>query len=166
MTEATSERPGGAPSFEVSPELADFLRAEGFPPGLDAQGANLTTPLMRAARLARIELVRELIRLGANLELRNADGNTALWLACFSNERAVVEALIDAGASLDNQNDNGATCLMYAASSGKAELVALLLARGCNPSLQSLDDFRAVDLASTVECLRLLRPARAAAPSA
>jgi uncharacterized protein len=142
----------------MSDTLKAFLLGEKFPAGgLDTTIDNATTPLMRAARLGRLEIVRELITLGANLELRNADGNTALWLACFSNDRAVVAALIDAGASLDNQNDNGATCLMYAASSGRHELVQLLLDRGADAQLRNYDDFRAGELASTVECLKLLR---------
>jgi rhodanese-related sulfurtransferase len=147
----------------MSTALRAFFKANGFPSGgLDVTIDNATTPLMRAARLGDLALVRELAALGAKLELRNADGNTALWLACFSNDAAVVKSLIDAGANLDNQNDNGATCLMYAASSGKHELVALLLGAGANAELLSLDDFRAVELASTVECLTLLKAVRSA----
>ncbi|MFM2418396.1 MAG: hypothetical protein RL385_3119 [Pseudomonadota bacterium] len=145
----------------MSPALRALFKSSGFPSGgLDVIIDNATTPLMRVARLGDLALVRELLALGAKLELRNGDGNTALWLACFSNDLAVVQALVDAGANLDNQNDNGATCLMYAASSGKHQLVALLLGAGANTELQSLDDFRAIELASTVECLRLLKSAQ------
>lgn len=141
-----------------SPALAAFLAEHCFPPdNLEATIENLTTPLMRAARLARLDIVDELIGLGARLDARNADGNTALWLACFANDARVVHRLIEAGANLDNQNDNGATCLMYAASSGKAALVNVLLGAGANPRIANLDDFRAVELASTIECLHLLR---------
>jgi rhodanese-related sulfurtransferase len=143
----------------MSEPLRAFLVAEKFPRGgLDTTIDNGTTPLMRAARFGKRALVEELVALGAKLEPKNADGNTALWLACFSGDLDVVSALIEAGANLDNQNDNGATCLMYAASSGKADLVALLLAAGANAELQNFDDFRALDLASTIDCLRLLRP--------
>ena len=85
------------------------------------------------------------------------DGNTALWLACFGGDAAVVQRLIAAGARLDNQNDTGATALMYCASSGRDALVGLLLGAGADASLRTLDDFRAVDLAATVDSLRLLR---------
>jgi hypothetical protein len=46
---------------------------------------------------------------------------------------------------------------MYAASSGKPDLVALLLEEGADPDLRNQDDSRAVDLASTWECLARLR---------
>ena len=68
-----------------------------------------------------------------------------------------MELLINAGIDLDNQNDNGVTVLMYAASSGKTDAVKLLLEKGANPHLRNLDDFRAIEFASTVEILKLLR---------
>mgnify|MGYP005816343407 CR=1 FL=1 len=141
-----------------SAALWDFLAEQGFPtPAIDAVADNRMTPLMKAARAARRDLVDELIDRGADLEARNTDGNTALWLACFGGDAEVVQRLIAAGARLDNQNDNGATALMYCASSGRDALVELLLGAGADASLCTLDDFRAVDLAATVGSLRLLR---------
>jgi hypothetical protein len=40
-----------------------------------------------------------------------------------------------------------------------------LLALGADASLRTQDDFSAVDMAASVECLRLLRPARQPIPS-
>jgi ankyrin repeat protein len=48
---------------------------------------------------------------------------------------------------------------MYAASAGKAEIVDCLLAMGASTSLETLDGFTPLDLASTIECLNLLRRA-------
>lgn len=144
----------------MSPELADFLAQHHFPPdqlsALQADGR--FTPLMRACKQGRLDLVDELLTLGVDLAITNADGCNALWLACYHGAPALIERLIDAGIDIDRQNDNGATCLMYVASNGKAELVSLLLARGANPRLRNLDDFSALDLAATPACLKLLRP--------
>jgi rhodanese-related sulfurtransferase len=117
------------------------------------------TPLMRAALEGRADLVDELLRLGADLRLRNADGNNVLWLACVANHLPTVLRLIQEGIDLDNANDSGATALMYAASSGKADILALLLQAGADPHLRNQDDFQALDLASTWVCLELLRHA-------
>jgi len=68
-----------------------------------------------------------------------------------------MDVLIRAGIALDHQNDNGATCLMYAASTGKHAVVDMLLASGADPLLTTLDDFSALDMAATIECLHLLR---------
>lgn len=143
---------------ELSAALQVFMAEEGCAAArIDAAAAHGMTPLMKAARAARLDLVDELIRLGADLEARNTDGNTALWLACFGGDAAVVQRLIAAGARLDNQNDTGATALMYCASSARDALVGLLLDAGADAHLRTQDDFRAVDLAATVGSLRLLR---------
>ncbi|GMU44476.1 MAG: hypothetical protein AMXMBFR25_24620 [Lysobacterales bacterium] len=149
---------GGDTAPVTSAPLQEFMFREGFTtPNIDAVADNGMTPLMKAARAARRDLVEELINLGADLEARNSDGNTALWLACFGGDAEVLRRLIAAGAQLDNQNDNGATALMYCASSGRDALVELLLGAGADAHLHTLDDFRAVDLAATVGSLRLLR---------
>ena len=141
-----------------SAALQAFMAEEGFAAArIDATTEHGMTPLMKAARAARRDLVEELIALGADLEARNTDGNTALWLACFGGDAAVVQRLIAAGARLDNQNDTGATALMYCASSGRDALVGLLLDAGADAHLRTQDDFRAVELAATVGALRLLR---------
>jgi ankyrin repeat protein len=68
-----------------------------------------------------------------------------------------VRQLQAAGIAVDNQNDVGATPLMYTASSGKSEMVSLLLELGANARLQNVDGTNAGEMASTLECLALLR---------
>jgi thiosulfate/3-mercaptopyruvate sulfurtransferase len=120
----------------------------------------LFTPLMQASRQGDAALVARLIQSGADVHARNADGNNALWLACVAGSLEAMDLLITAGISSNNQNDNGATCLMYAASAGKAPVVGRLLEAGADSNLQSLDGFTALDMASTLECLQLLRRAK------
>lgn len=109
------------------------------------------------AGLGRDELVDELLACGVDVQARNSDGNNALWLACVSNNGALVRRLIDAGIDLDNHNLTGATALMYTASSGKADMLQILLQNGADPMIRTNDDYLAVDLAATMECLKLLR---------
>ena len=140
--------------------LQAWLLGHGFPPdGYDAVVADRTTPLMRASYPSRPDIVRALIDAGVALNSRNADGNNALWLACVSNDSDTIDALIAAGIDLENRNDNEATSLMYAASSGKANLLEKLLTAGALLHHQTLDGFTALDIASTLDCLRLLRGA-------
>lgn len=142
-------------------ELDSWLVEHGFPPdGREALIANLTTPLMTAARLGSQAVVRQLLREGVNVNIRNADGNNALWFACVGEDLSIMDKLIAAGADIDNRNDNGATCLMYAASAGKAAVVAHLLAAGASLNHVTLDGFTALDVAATLDCLRLLLAAQ------
>lgn len=141
-----------------SQELAEFITEYHFDPvNLNSKWHHALTPLMRAALLGRDDLAEELLEHGVNIHLHNADGNNALWLACVSGNTTLVQRLIDAGIDLDNRNLTGATTLMYTASSGKSEMMKLLLDNGADPFIRTDDDYLAVELAATVECLQLLR---------
>lgn len=149
---ATANPSGKAPA----PELAAWLAREGFI-GPDGRGAHGNTPLMVAAWRGAGAIVEALLSHGVALAATNADGNNALWLACVHGDPKGVERLVAAGVPINHANDVGATCLMYAASSGKAEVVRVLLALGAEPALRSQDDFSALDMAASLDCLRLLR---------
>jgi thiosulfate/3-mercaptopyruvate sulfurtransferase len=143
--------------------LKAWLENQGFPTAnslqqtLHGRIAYATTPLMYAARLGRIGYIGDLLSRGADPREMNADGNGALWFACFAGSAPCVNALIKAGAPLDSQNVNGATALIYAASAGKIEIVRLLLDAGADATLETLDGFTALDVAATRACLVLLR---------
>lgn len=148
------------PALEVhsSRALADFIEQYHFDrDNLDSPWDHALTPLMRAALLGRDDLAQELLAHGANIHLRNTDGNNALWLACVSGNTTLVRMLIDAGIDLDNRNLTGATALMYTASSGKPEMMQILLENGADPLIRTDDDYLAVELAATAECLQMLR---------
>ncbi|OYZ75612.1 MAG: hypothetical protein B7Y12_12400 [Rhizobiales bacterium 24-66-13] len=138
--------------------LDAWLQAQGFAPGaVEGAIANGTTPLMKAAHTGALAMAGALIAAGARLNARNADGNTALWLACVGRHFDMIDLLVEGGIDLDTANDNGATALMYASSAGLADVVARLLERGADIRPETLDGFTALDLAGNVECLTLLR---------
>ena len=149
-----------APAPASPPSMSEWLRARGYRgDAIDETIGNRTTPLMQAAREGDAAAVQALLQAGANLHAENADGNQALWLACFAESPQPLDLLIDSGARVDHQNHHGSSCLMYAASSGKVEVARRLLKAGASVALRSLDDYTALDMASTLECLRLLREA-------
>ena len=145
----------------MTPQLSAFLTEHGFQSNdINApQADGRFTPLMRAAKLGRLDLVDELLALGVDLNALNADGCNALWLACYNGSHELIERLIAAGVNIDQQNGNGASALMYVASNSKPDLVKLLLEKGANPKLKNFDDSTALDLAASLECLKLLRKA-------
>ncbi len=145
----------------MTPALAEFFATHGFDPAQPSalQPDRRFTPLMRAAKEGRLDVVDELLTWGVDVAVTNADGCNALWLACYSGSHAIIDRLLQAGIDIDRQNDSGATCLMYVASNSKPDLVKLLLERGANPHLANHDEFTALDLAASLPCLRLLRAA-------
>ncbi len=142
----------------TQPTLEEWLDAEGYKHGIDsAPNQSGLTPLMQAARKGEAAIVASLLEANVDVHATNADGNNALWLACYAESLGIISLLLEAGISLNHQNRSGATCLMFAASSGKDRVVAELLRQGAQRALRTFDDFSALDMASTEECLRLLR---------
>lgn len=145
-------------SSPVSDKLRSWLSDQGFDPAnLNGRIGNGMTPLMRAAMLAETLFVRELLEAGADVNLLNDDCNNALWFACVSESVEIIALLIAQGVNLNNSNVNGATSLIYASSAGKFAVVKSLVEAGADLTLRTLDDFTALDSASTIEVLRFLR---------
>jgi len=149
-----------APGKALSAELNAFLAEHGFEKDtVNAHNAEKATPLMLAVRLAPPAFVKELLAAGADITAVNGDGNQALWLACVTEAEENIQLLIDAGIDVQHININGATPLMFAASSGRAKATALLLKAGADPMLETDLPLNALDMASSVECLNLMRDA-------
>ncbi|WP_375505705.1 ankyrin repeat domain-containing protein [uncultured Nostoc sp.] len=147
-------------SQNLSEATIQWLIAKGYnPDDLNQTGENGDTALMKATREGIHAVVKELIDVGADINTRNSDCNNALWFACFGNHYDLINLLLASNINIDNQNDNGATVLMYAASAGKTEVVKLLLQHQPNLYLKNLDDYKAIDFASNVEVLRILKNA-------
>jgi len=140
----------------------DFLKAWLSAKKFDEDNLNLKykngdTPLIIASREGNSEVVKELIKLGADVNILNNDSNGAIWASCFANSLEVLSLLINANADMNNQNINGATALIYASSSKKERVVELLLKSGANRDLETLDGFKALELATTKKIMNMLR---------
>jgi uncharacterized protein len=74
------------------------------------------------------EVVKLLIRSGADLNIRGDGGKTALIFASrFNNIEVVVKLLIKGGADLNIRSDGGRTALIWASSRNRIEVVKVLL---------------------------------------
>jgi uncharacterized protein len=145
---------------DLSEVTIQWLIAQKYnPENLNQPGENGDTALMKATREGVYSVVQELLDVGVDINAKNNDNNNALWFACFGNHYDLINFLLAAKINIDNQNDNGATVLMYAASAGKTEVVKLLLQHHPNLYLKNLDDYKAIDFASNLDVLRLLKNA-------
>ncbi len=104
---------------------------------IDTQNKNGGTLLMNASFRNDLIMVERCIELGANLDLQDKQGKTALIHAVrrgsLSSPHCLTEAMIItklwlAGANADLQDNQGATALMYASYWGSTNTVKVLLA--------------------------------------
>lgn len=93
------------------------------------------TPLQRAAAGGHAAVVRALIAAGADVNARNTQGRTALWIDATRATRRdteIAHSLVNAGAAIDNADTAGDTPLLAAARSGSADLLGFLMAHGAD----------------------------------
>ena len=89
---------------------------------------------------ARIRMIADLLRAGANPSLAGSRGMTPLialahWGYTSTADLRLLDDLVARGAKLDAQNDDGDTALIVAARRGKVEMVQALLKRGASATL-------------------------------
>lgn len=87
-------------------------------------------PVQAAARDGRTDLLQMLIQNGADVNVTNSMGETALKFAVANNNISAVKLLLAAKASIDPRDFNGETPLHAAAARGNVEMVSLLLKSG------------------------------------
>ncbi|XP_051046845.1 ankyrin repeat domain-containing protein 12 isoform X2 [Phodopus roborovskii] len=115
------------------------------------------TPLHMAAIRGDVKQVKELISLGANVNVKDFAGWTPLHEACNVGYYDVAKILIAAGADVNTQGLDDDTPLHDSASSGHRAIVKLLLRHGGNPFQANKHGERPVDVAETEELELLLK---------
>lgn len=101
------------------------------------KGSGGATPLMYAALYGDAESVRLLLDGGADPNIKNQAGATALMWAVDDAEK--IRLLLDHGADANARSEEGRTPLIIAAHQlGSSAVVKLLLDRGANPSARSV----------------------------
>jgi hypothetical protein len=122
-----------------------------------------TTQLIRAAITNNLPRVRQLIQLGAPLDIgdKRWSGSALHWASQEGHEH-VVKALLDGkyegkGADIEKPEVYGWTPLMRACSNGHEAAARLLLSRGANVAARDCEGQTALSLAQTVSMRALLK---------
>lgn len=151
-------------SFKLIPELELPVKLTEEPHPSTQFGGGATT-LMAAAYNGDEEVAADLVERGADLEVKDEDGQTPLMYAANAGRTAIVGLLLDRGADVDARDRQGSTPIMFAAQHGHTETVRRLLEAGPDLDVQGDHGFTALDFArqnGNDETVRLLEQAGAA----
>ncbi|XP_026085405.1 kinase D-interacting substrate of 220 kDa B-like isoform X9 [Carassius auratus] len=102
---------------------------------VDTRSESGQTALMLASEQGSLEIVQELIRRGANVNLDDIDCWTALISAAKEGRTEVVKELLENNANVEHRDMGGWSALMWAAYKGCVEVARLLLEKGANPNI-------------------------------
>uniref|UniRef100_S4RLR0 M-phase phosphoprotein 8 n=1 Tax=Petromyzon marinus TaxID=7757 RepID=S4RLR0_PETMA len=97
------------------------------PHQVDHEDGTGMTLVMLAAAFGHLDILRLLIRSGANVNARQKNGSTALIYAAEKNHLSTLALLLENGARVNLQQNNGETALSKACKRGDVEMVRLLL---------------------------------------
>ena len=143
----------------LAPALAANTAAAS-PPSLPAPAATTNEPtLVRLVERGERDAALELIRQGADVRQRDADGTTALHWAAQLDDAELVQELIRRGADVSARNEYGATPMSAAAEIGSARVLELLLRAGADvesPNAEGQTALMAVARTGRVEAARVL----------
>uniref|UniRef100_U3K286 M-phase phosphoprotein 8 n=1 Tax=Ficedula albicollis TaxID=59894 RepID=U3K286_FICAL len=104
---------------------------------LNQEDASGMTLVMLAAAGGHDDLLRVLIRKGAEVNGRQKNGTTALIHAAEKNFLTTVAILLEAGAYVNMQQSNGETALMKACKRGNSDIVRLMIESGADCNILS-----------------------------
>ena len=128
-------------------DMSKLLKSYGVPPkDINAQG-DMGWPMLvyvcRGDNREHPDKVLRLLELGADIDVRNYKGKTALHCAAKAGFLSVIDLLIEKGATIDAPDNNGETALFEAIRStiknGEKQRAAIeaLLVKGADPNLKN-----------------------------
>lgn len=99
-------------------------------------GESIESALVLAVWNNKILEMRELMKLGVDINTRNHFRQTPLMIAAILGNLEIVTILLENGADVNNIDNNGLTALMLAARNGQLSVAELLLSNGADVNVQ------------------------------
>ena len=91
--------------------------------------------LLRGAHDGDVATIRRLVREGADLDVRDANGRTAVHVAAFASQDDALRALAEAGADMNALEGRAYDAVTIAAVANDPELMSLAIELGNDPGL-------------------------------
>ncbi len=106
-------------------------------------------PLHIAAATGSVDMVNEILKRGAKINMKLPNGQTALHWAAQNNRTFIINLLLKNKASINAQDNAGNTPLMLAASKKSEQAVLLLLKKNADKSLRNKNGESAESIANS-----------------
>ena len=119
-------------------EIVEHLALK-YPLYVNARSGGAGTALHSASNVGHVEVVRSLLKCGANVDIRGNNNLSPLQYASMEGFVDVVQCLLDHGADANFQNDFHRTPLDYAVTHGYLEIVLMLLEHNADVHTQDQD---------------------------
>jgi ankyrin repeat protein len=104
--------------------------------------------LRNAILVGNVQIVKDSLDSGANVNGRDQDGWTPLMFAAFHGRAEIVKVLLDRGADIRIKDNNGTTALMAAVNSRHLDIIEILLDRGADVNTKAKKAWTPLMLAS------------------
>ncbi|NLJ76136.1 MAG: hypothetical protein GX325_02615 [Peptococcaceae bacterium] len=125
---------------------------------INAQDENGMTPLIHAAFFGHLHVVKELLDLGADVNLRGKGGVTVLMAALQNVANGdIARMLVEGGADVNAGDEQGLTPLMAAIYTDSKEMTLYLLEKGAKIDVKNDKGWTALDLAKQKGNRQLIR---------
>ena len=82
--------------------------------------------LLESPTKGHVEVIKLLLRYGADVDMRDKDGITAIMFASFHGHLGAVQVLLSAGADADYTNKEGRNALQLARSAGHIDIAEVI----------------------------------------
>ena len=102
---------------------------------INMQNENGWTPVYRSIIANNLNVLSELLKLGANPNLQNSIGETPLYLCVDIDNYEAINILLEKNADCNIPKKDGTTPLHLATKKNKEKFIKILLEHGANPNL-------------------------------
>ena len=126
---------------------------------IDAKDYTGSTALMRTAAYGSVEVLKILIKAGADINAVNYSGENALIRSVINNNNTIVQVLLQSGINVNLVDKNGRSPLMVAAQYNNAIIAKQIIKGGADISLKDINNNTAFLIAAennSTEILQIL----------
>lgn len=109
---------------------------------------NIDKDFIDAVKAGELNQVQKLINNGANINIQDDNGESALAIAIFKCYKDIALLLIENGADIYFKNKNGVPILTYAAYQGYLDIVLFLINKGIDVNIKDNSEGTALIIAS------------------